>query len=54
MDTDRMKIVNPKTKLPEYEVGEDNEVVDLNQERIETDRKKKKGSPDDTEPRSSN
>ena len=48
MDTDRMKIINPKTRLPEYIVGEDNQVEDVNPERIETDRVKKKGIPDVT------
>lgn len=52
MDTDRMKIINPKTRLPEYEVGENNQVEDLNPSRIEADRlKRKKGKPDDTDPR---
>ena len=51
MDTDRMRIVNPKTGQPEYEVGPDNQVEDLNQDRIELDRQKKKGIPDDTDHR---
>jgi hypothetical protein len=51
MDSDRMKIINPRTHLPEYVVGEDNLVEDLNKDRIETDRKKK-GTPDDTDHRS--
>ena len=45
MDTDRMKIVNPKTGQPEYEVGPDDQVEDLNQDRID---RQKKGIPDDT------
>jgi hypothetical protein len=47
MDNDHMKIINPKTRLPEYEVGEDNRVEDLNPSRIETDRTKKKGQSDE-------
>jgi cephalosporin hydroxylase len=48
MDTDRMKIINPVTRLPEYVVVDDNEVEDLNQDRIDRDRQKKKGIPDAT------
>jgi hypothetical protein len=44
-----MKIINPNTKLPEYLVGDDNLVEDINQRRIEADRlKKEKGKLDES------
>jgi hypothetical protein len=50
MDTDRMKVINPKTRLPEYLVGEDNLVEDLNPSRIEADRiRKEKGTNEPNE-----
>lgn len=49
MDTDRMKIVNPKTGKPEYLIVGDNQVKDLNESRLKDVRRKKgKGKSNDT------